>query len=416
MKVIFRTFYFLICFAFDVFSMQLQVDVFDVGQGNFVVLRTETNALVVDCGCTQTAGNPIKHYIDKYAQTALGDYVRGIFRDKETRVIITHEHKDHFNLLEYFDLTSKPTLHYSNAINAANNFRNALGDNIIVDVLFLEARCVRGLQTYAFGETDHDKNLVIKVTTTSAEGEQRSVLLTGDANGTLLSSLLCIPKNREILKDIDCLIVPHHGSNDRGEFAWLKVKDFISGNRLLPQLLSIVCSDPDIKKSQTIDFLPWPDIVLFSYKRDSHNQAFSFVQEHEIATRSSSKTSGKWSLLTCTTNAPVFATCGASQGFYRVNIMQNGDMALYDSFLSEPLYFSVSSHVEKGIFTELFSSFEGWLQGQSMVLTNIRSSLEERVLSVFNVKYVLKQMLPLMPVFVDKWQEFLQALFSIEQT
>jgi hypothetical protein len=246
-------------------------------------------------------------------------------------------------LLEHFEIQADGVvvLHYDDMTSDVD-VSSVLGADVEVCVLFLKQ------DELAFGNQAHDKNLVIKVTYCSQDSSiRRSILLPGDANGTLLSSLLSVEENRALLKDIDCMVLPHHGSNNSGEFAWLNVKDFVSDNRLFSPLLTIVSSDPDAGKSAAIDVLPWPEIQHFSYERVRYcslDEDTYFCMEHIISARSREKVQigikSIWCYAQYGTSSPIFTTCDALQGFYKVAIWSDGTMTLHDGLETEPLYFS----------------------------------------------------------------------------
>jgi hypothetical protein len=103
MKIVSR--FFFIVFARGVFavqSMQLQMDAFNVGQGNFIILHNSTHALIVDCGCTSSGGRPLSYYVDMYAKTgALYPHVKDILYNRRVSVIITQIITICWSILKY---------------------------------------------------------------------------------------------------------------------------------------------------------------------------------------------------------------------------------------------------------------------------------------------------------------------------
>ena len=100
----------------------------------------------------------------------------------------------------------------------------------------------------------NDNSLVLSVSF-----DTHKILFTGDASGATLDAVVKNMDNTEKLKNVNCIVIPHHGSNRNGEFAWYYyVKDNIEKNFNWPHILTLISSDPKIG-----DRLPWFGVSKF---------------------------------------------------------------------------------------------------------------------------------------------------------
>lgn len=80
------------------YCSSLEIHVFNVGQANTIVFTTHTDALICDAGyssvtkdCSWGPGILREKIIEKITE---------LIKNKSLSVIITHQHTDHFNILE----------------------------------------------------------------------------------------------------------------------------------------------------------------------------------------------------------------------------------------------------------------------------------------------------------------------------
>ncbi|MDR2371917.1 MAG: hypothetical protein LBD60_02095 [Puniceicoccales bacterium] len=69
------------------FGSNLEINIFNVGWGNFVLLRKDDDVLVIDCGKASV-------FKQLEAKNRLRDILMG---DVNCKVVITHDHKDHYS-------------------------------------------------------------------------------------------------------------------------------------------------------------------------------------------------------------------------------------------------------------------------------------------------------------------------------
>jgi hypothetical protein len=150
---------------------------------------------------------------------------------------------------------------------------------------------------------------------------QSKILLTGDSTGATLNAVQKVSQNIENLKDITCMLLPHHGSNLNGAFTWFYfAKSNVSSGFSLP-LLTIISSDP-----KEADHLPWAGVSKFTCERSGGS---SKVPQHVISTE-------KKGLLKCLIDEPVYLTADAQRGFWTVLFYTDGSLALYDGTKETP--------------------------------------------------------------------------------
>jgi hypothetical protein len=96
------------------------------------------------------------------------------------------------------------------------NVGNVLGDNVAVDVVIPEEWPRHGKNSKAKRSKDQNDNSMAIVVTDKDNGKK--FLLPEDATGATLDCVIKSLNNVEKLQNIDCIIVPHHGSNLSGAF------------------------------------------------------------------------------------------------------------------------------------------------------------------------------------------------------
>ena len=223
---------------------------FNVGQGNFTLLRHKETAILIDAGS--------KNKDDKHPcfPNPKGHVKACLEGAKIKAIIITHTDDDHYNYLGedwLKEILPKGTLLY-----VGGTFGNAKGiiEGLGVDSSQLHSRVPgelwrNSLTTFETNESierclnalipgcvfnflcspralihPNEKNLQSLVFLLTYSG--RSILFTGDATGETLDCCLyggsplpdIVGKNRELMKRVNILMVPHHGSETDGSFRW----------------------------------------------------------------------------------------------------------------------------------------------------------------------------------------------------
>lgn len=223
---------------------------FNVGQGNFILLRHKETVILVDAGS--------KNKDDKRpCFPNPKDRVEACLKGAEIKaVIITHTDDDHYNYLGKDWL--KKFLQKGAPIYVGGTFENAkrIIEGLGVDSSQLHSR-VLGRSWYNSPTTsltneniEEKLNVLIpgcvfnflcsprELIHSDETNPQslvflltyggRSILFTGDATGETLDCCLyggsplpdIVGKNRELMKRVNILMVPHHGSETDGSFRW----------------------------------------------------------------------------------------------------------------------------------------------------------------------------------------------------
>jgi beta-lactamase superfamily II metal-dependent hydrolase len=248
----------------------LRMDVFCVGQGNFIVLRINDVALIVDFGMGK------KHYDLDSFYGFLVDSFGGV---NGCGIVVTHRHGDHFDygILKYICSNNifKGTFAYSEYLEPCNTTKELLYQhndsdlfneitrkfaekNVLIEAIIPESVWLNPIEKKHNTVIDHQHNTVVKI---SYRG--RSILLPGDAGAALFAHCcnnfpnLCKyysnwngTVNGHTFNDFPSwvnnaavLVLPHHGSWANGEQFWLEafLKDSNVPNN--PKLC-IISSDP----------------------------------------------------------------------------------------------------------------------------------------------------------------------------
>lgn len=171
-----RFFCYVFFLAFNCQAVELVCRTYDVGHGNFSIVSYGSNHLIIDCG----AENP-SDWVELNSRLIESD-LQGA---SSVKIIITHDHEDHYNLLKYLRFPDNVSiLKYSELYNVSqnifeiktelNNFlENCLGDAVTVKPIVPNEK---------INTTDPNTiNLILMI-----EYAQRKILFTGDANKTLL--------------------------------------------------------------------------------------------------------------------------------------------------------------------------------------------------------------------------------------
>lgn len=327
----------------------LQMHIHNTGQGNSIFFRNEagTDALIVDFGAHQSG-----KYRYKWGDFDTGRRYRPIYnflKDvNKITVVITHAHSDHHSLFRYLpvDIYSKIDAIYASVYGdgvgmdlpmSATFAKNKTGGVIEIgekripwiEVDYIEQIPIKdalgtGVQIYPVlpiawpttgkgerskrSEDANDNSISLVV----SYGDSR-VLLTGDSTGATLNAVQKVSANEDVLQNITCMLLPHHGSNLNGAFSWFYyIKSRVTGAFSLP-LLTIISSDP-----MECDRLPWAGVTKFRCDRPG---GISKVPIHKISAEGISE---------YCIDEPVYLTANARSKFFRVIFAKDGSCVLYD--------------------------------------------------------------------------------------
>lgn len=329
--------FFAICYQVNA---GLDVIVRNVGQGNCVAIKNGNKAIVIDCGVHQSGGYRALESMNKDINPSESDPFLNFLLGCELTVFLTHTHYDHFSILPYIikNASSKyiaiqsiycsdfePTESYK---SLQKTIPEIISVNTLADVAGIELLLGAGAKIEAVipdpwpqvgkrvrtRSTDPNDNSLVLVVTDIVE--KKKFLFPGDATGLTLEYIRRSPTNLEKLQDIDCIFIPHHGSNLSGAFDWFHfIKGYVT--QIRPPLLAVISSDPT-----ECDFLPWFGISQF----DCFRCPLEIFDESEVSEHTISVTGGASFL----TQQPIFVTKNAVTGFYHI-ISQNQSIQLFES-------------------------------------------------------------------------------------
>lgn len=250
----------------------VKLSVFNVGQGNLVLLRKGKNAVLIDAGS-----------ISSNCSSSTTESIENELKDVTIKaMIVTHVDDDHWRFVKaggrsfggihnslHEALTrgvNKPMLiigrNSKKTKNVANKLMQALEigeENLIFSESDLEydQRCsmIRDTLNTALGvdirrevfqpllppdeiksNNNNDHSVIISFSTYNScrPSQLNTLLFTGDATKTTLTSVTRIEQNRNILEKTNIAILPHHGSDTHGSEKWLtfliaKCPEFLCG-------------------------------------------------------------------------------------------------------------------------------------------------------------------------------------------
>ncbi|MDR1907032.1 MAG: hypothetical protein LBQ03_02345 [Puniceicoccales bacterium] len=300
----------------------LEMYVFSVGQGNFVLLKKGNSFLTVDVGC----GKASSEYTKSISSGSLGKRLRNIGVDRGGVVhslLVTHNHKDHFYLFpEFLKVLGKrqvriPQGFYNTQSSVAKSFWSLLSgkefegriaDNGSITNCLGNNVTFRILQPPHNATKDHEKNLIVFV-------KCKSVLfiLPGDADGDYLN-LNAKAFINELRKQATgcthcCIVLPHHGSNSNGTLALSLAAQRILLEKKCRKMIFIISSNSmegdHLPRSAVLHLLPaTPQVKKHSYQCQG-------TEEKRIT-------------------SPVFITSKATDGIGYLITTNGNNLILYD--------------------------------------------------------------------------------------
>jgi beta-lactamase superfamily II metal-dependent hydrolase len=326
----------------------LEIMVRNVGQANCVAIKNGNKAILIDCGVHQSGS-----YRTLLSSSPRTDPVLGFLQNCELTVFITHTHYDHFSLLlfiiknvsprnialrsifcsdfsctdSYKALITSLQQMYGIPITSVNKdtdlsgVKDILGGGVTIEPVIPSEWPQHGKKVRRRSTDPNDNSLVLVVKDAI---EDKKFLFPGDATGLSLEYIRRDSGNIEKLKDIDCIIVPHHGSNLSGAFDWVhfveknvSASSFPSSSSslpsspsssststMIPPLLAVVSSDP-----KECDSLPWFGVRDFFCFRSPPNSLGDVVEEHDISVATGTIEKYK---------KPVFVTKNAKAGYFLI--------------------------------------------------------------------------------------------------
>lgn len=193
-----------------------QVEVFDVGQGLAILIRSEGQSLLYDTGPSYG-----EHYA--VANSTILPYLRAKGIDTLTYLIVSHSDNDHAGGARFIQRALSIKHAFAGEANMLNQqhgeevitkYQQCLtGQNLSLGKLTMSV-----LSPMKVGKDNNDNSCVIKV----SDGRS-SVLLTGDISQKIERNLVKQPMQEPSnTLNADILIAPHHGSKTSSSMEFIK--------------------------------------------------------------------------------------------------------------------------------------------------------------------------------------------------
>ncbi|MDR0417867.1 MAG: hypothetical protein LBH08_00305 [Puniceicoccales bacterium] len=229
----------------------LEINIFNVGWGNFVLLRKDNNVLVIDCGKADAFElEPAKARLENILE-----------KSENCTVVITHDHEDHYSaacvLNECFQKatmqkgnigffygwapskkdSSKRVERGSIQCNSwAGNLRalKCLGNDVSIHCIIPEK----------YDKRHHVNNLVVGI-----KYGNKSFIFPGDATQDWFrENARSLIKLVDDLGGVDFLLMPHHGSmSDTGFLMKNAIENRVKGNQNPKRLICVISGNPSQK-------------------------------------------------------------------------------------------------------------------------------------------------------------------------
>jgi hypothetical protein len=327
---------------------ELQVYVFNVGTGNCTCVKFGDKLLFVDAGAESAGRNPRVKYtqlfeairaeasttekteedvdeidgdiaecldpelfdpitIDQLSPPQQSKFDQIFEGTSETRVLLTHYHVDHYNLMFALNpqrvIAPKHTLPYT-IVN--------LHEFLSPEVDIIPIRPPEWPTKY--GIHPHHANTMLKI-----RYAHRTILFMGDVSMQLLKLMLNDQYYSRELRDVDVMIATHHGTNQGGELMAIEA-------------LSPACVIASANPFSTTGYkLPWDDILSPTLPSFSH--VTDVVVPHEVSTRSGTEHD---------ITAPIYITRDVEL-YYKLTIDSEGTITLKGDELPRNLFESKMS-------------------------------------------------------------------------
>lgn len=354
----------------------LNVFVFNVGQGNFVILRYNKNLVIIDAGnIAGIADNPQTDFESYYNDH---EYVlNAIINEAQLKaVIITHPDADHYNYIPGFvDMlknknqqkdfnaccffVSKNDKKNYNCLKEGENVDEAIKSNIKKAVVITTANFVEQskiLNELLFNESDknrilvlnpiemkkgenlgnNDFSLVVKV----SFNDTQSILFTGDATGKTLDSIWQSDKSS---LNTHFLIAPHHGAATDGSLLWPMYINSLNPYNFAGAIFSAPLGSDNEENKQQQSTYGHPNAYI--QRLNLQNRVFSHYSKYHYGKGKEAKTK--------LTTKPIFVT-GCVTHLYWLNFSQDNGMSIFHNNEFYPL---VSS---KGWTTSIKKLIDGF--------------------------------------------------------
>jgi len=326
----------------------MDLNIYYVGQANFLILIRNENALVYDCGATQTSNFlRFSKFNHKYKK-----YFINIFKEVENiLIVISHSDKDHSNLCRpLIKLLDKINKSIENNINIKEYGTIKKNYDLIEsgteEELKTELRKKRNFLNSKL-ENDNDieikafvpprnkdkrneNSIILKIIGRFENEETYSILLTGDATKNTLKKIISNYYNgnkkiaiKEIFSDVLCHLNPHHGAITEKSYIWSE--NVIKFSKY--PAINVISSNPIYYEGKPSFHLikrmaKYYDKHLKSKESEKYYKHFYCIP-HYISCSLNSEIF-EYHSFSSGIEMPVFITYDSFSGGYRINFNSNG--------------------------------------------------------------------------------------------
>lgn len=343
MSLLLRGIGFFICGLLRCGADQLDVYFFNVGQASFTLLKTEREAVVIDCGtkCKPENVGEVHNKMKTFVFGVLGGNTPNFIKPL---VLISHMDNDHYSGLgDFFPVRGREKVVVGGVRSEEDDdvriplelqgedvrfFENKLrgrlwiadrdsslmrgqenGEVFFRDNTSLRVACFFPKENKA-SKNRNEQSLMIKVTYAG-----KNILFPGDCSATLLGKLSQTEGFANFLGNIDVFVFSHHGDGHNGELNLFGV--FAASLKQLGQqphvpLCAIVSSNP-----VGVNHIPKNEVAMFGNPR-----ILGITKQHEVSVYNllGNKIEQR------STNTPIYVTSDAVMA-YQLTIPSNGAWA-----------------------------------------------------------------------------------------
>ncbi len=283
--------------------------VFNIGQGNFIVLKFNQNIMIIDCGFQNATKESCGNFFKTNENT-----IESIFKQSSIKaVVVTHPDADHYNCLKYLlgtrKLDEKCVFITGREGEEDYNFFKKLPKEkhvlYAVESYTLYNDASIALTMALFGQSNNNgtieilepaykieakdtnsHSLILKVTY-----DKQSILFTGDATKATFEAIYGDTKNEQVknlsiknrlaLKSVNFLISPHHGASSAESNLWLM---HVNAKNFYNFVGTIFCASNDTQHGHPGKYI---DTIAFENKTFGHEFKYYYAKNQNSRQKAS---------------------------------------------------------------------------------------------------------------------------------